>query len=178
MKLIKQLLTYFTRSSFSEVPNDFISKDELFRLKFDNNWLYSRSGNSFYSFHNEKDDLKGGLQISIIWDRPVATSVQSAEQLEQTLIENEGITLVPTTLSGFPAYYFGANYIDNNMDHHTWYIYVPDIYVKVSYFIFQEEPAEIKQLWFARIHKLLDTLEIDRTKILQTRFKKFSGTDK
>jgi hypothetical protein len=171
MNLISSLLNRFRRKRFSPVEPHFTSEDQLFQMQFDERWVYSRSGNSFYYFFNESDDLKGGIQLSMIWNRPIAHQLTSMEALEQMVTQREGIQPIKTTVGEYHAYYIGANYASNNMDHHIWYVYIQQVQVRILYSIFEEEPIEIKKQWFERVARIIDTLTINQEQLLQTKFR-------
>lgn len=172
MRLFSSIKNYFRRTRFSPVGNTFISKDALFRLQFDDGWVYTRGGNSFYYFFNEQDDLKGGIQLSLIWNRPIALKITSLDALELMVTQREGIQPIKTTVGENHAFYGGVTYSNNNTDHHSWYVYIQHVRVRILYSIFEEEPIEIKKQWFERVNKIIDTLEIHQEQILLTRFRK------
>ena len=63
---IKNVFAKFRRVKWTPINEILVGKDNIFQMKFDKNWFYNVTGNSFYSIHNEVDGLKGGIQISII----------------------------------------------------------------------------------------------------------------
>lgn len=165
MTLISSLLNRFRRKRISPVEPHFIGKDQLFQMQFDERWVYYRSGNSFYYFFNELEDLKGGIQLSMIWNRPIAQQITSLEALELMVTQREGIQPIKTTVGEYHAYYIGANYASNNMDHHIWYVYIRQVQVRILYSIFEEEPIEIKKQWFERVARIIDTLTINQEQL-------------
>ena len=166
MLFLEKLKKIFKRGvRFIEVPKIFISKDDLFTMTFDDNWLYHSTGNSFYFFGNEKDDLKGSLQFSIIWNRPVIGHINSLADLEKSIREEENVEISRVIISNNEALYLQSNYKESNLDFHQWYIYTGQIYIQINFMIFENETIETKLNWLNRITKILHTLNFDEAKI-------------
>lgn len=171
MNLISSLLNRFRRKRLSPVEPHFIGIDQLFQMQFDERWIHSRGGNSFYYFFNEADNLKGGFQLSLIWNQPIAQQITSMEALKQKVVQRERIEPIQTAVGEYQAFYIGVNYTNNNMDHHIWYVYIEQVQVRIHYSIFEEEPIEIKKQWFERVARIIDTLTINQAQLLQTTFR-------
>jgi hypothetical protein len=56
MRLLDKLSDLFWRLKLANVHEHFKSTHNLFNIRFDENSVYSKKRNSFYSFHNLKDD--------------------------------------------------------------------------------------------------------------------------
>lgn len=164
LRFIQAIYKRIKRVNWIPISDELIGRDNIFKIKFDNNWFYSVSGNSFYSIHNELDDLKGGIQISIIWNRPVVESIKDLNHLDIILQENEFAQTIRVNVSGLETIYFSKKYSDNNMDFHYWYLRFDNVYIKISYFIFEEEALEIREKWLSRVKKIIDTIHIDQSK--------------
>lgn len=164
LKILQRLFRKSKEEKWIPINEELIGKDNIFRMKFDKNWFYSISGNSFYSIHNEIDDLKGGIQISIIWNKPVVESIKDLDHLESTLKENEHAKTTRVQVSGIDAIHFATKYTDNNMDFYYWYLRFDNAYFKVTYFIFEDEPMEIKEAWLNRVKRIINTINIDTKK--------------
>jgi hypothetical protein len=161
---IKNVFAKFRRVKWTPINEILVGKDNIFQMKFDKNWFYNVTGNSFYSIHNEVDGLKGGIQISIIWKKPVVYSINDLAHLDRILQENENAKTTRTIISGMEAIFFMAKYIDNNLDIYYWYLRFDNVYIKISYFIYEEEPLETREIWLHRVSTIINSIEINREK--------------
>ncbi|HMG91193.1 MAG TPA: hypothetical protein VK589_14105 [Chryseolinea sp.] len=173
MSLRNKVFNLLLRLKFSVVPNHFVSKDDLFKLRFDENWVYSKKGNSFYSFHNQKDDLKGGLQFSISWYVRQPESMNEKEAVLHFIEadEKEKVDFQTVSISNLQAIHYSRSYGDSNMNFYYWYIYHEKIFIITTYMIFDEEPDNIKGKWLKRVTDILNSLELDIDKFQTTRMK-------
>ena len=173
MRLLNKIYDLFFRIRFSNVPDHFKSKDSLFNLTFDENWVYSKKGNSFYSFHNLKDDLKGGLQFSIQWYIRQPESMNEKDALLRLIevSENHRTDLQTVSLSTHLAIHYRENYDDSNMNYYYWYIYHEQILVTITYMIFEEEPDNVKSKWLKRVTNIINSLALDVNKFHTTPMK-------
>jgi hypothetical protein len=141
---------------FTDVPNLFTSK-----------------GNSFYSFHNQKDDLKGGLQFSINWFVHPPESMSENEALLNFIEANEKnkIDCQTVRVSNYQAIYFSKSCADSNMEFCYWYIYHDKILITITHMIFEEETDEIKGKWLKRVTGIVNSLELNVNKFKTTLMK-------
>jgi len=171
VKFFQGLRRKFQKIKWISINEELVGKDNIFRMKFDKNWDYNVSGNSFYSIHNEIDDLKGCIQVSIIWNRPVVESIKDLDHLHSMLKDREQANTTRVLISGIDAIHFAAKYIDNNMDCYYWYMRFNNVYFKISYFIYEEEPIDKKNAWYHRVNGIISTIEIDKEKFKTVRMK-------
>ena len=61
MKILDSILNLIMPRRFRPAERDFRAKDDFFRLKLSDNWIYSRDKNKYYYFGNE--GLEGGFEI-------------------------------------------------------------------------------------------------------------------
>ncbi|MBA4057651.1 MAG: hypothetical protein C0490_23255 [Marivirga sp.] len=170
MRLLDKLSDLFFRIKFANVPEHFKSKDNLFNLTFDENWVYSKKGNSFYSFHNLKDDLKGGLQFSIQWRIRQPESMNEKEALLQfiEISEDHKNDIQTVNVSTHQAIHYSKTYEDSNMIFYYWYIYHEQILVIITYMIFEEEPDNVKSKWLKRVTDIINSLALNVNKFHTT----------
>ncbi len=173
MRLLNKLSDLFFRSKFVNVAEHFRSRDNLFNLTFDENWVYSKKGNSFYSFHNLKDDLKGGLQFSIQWRIRQPESMNEKEALLQLIEadEDDKNYFQTVRVSTHQAVHYSKTYVDSNMIFYYWYIYHEQILVIITYMIFEEETDKVKSKWLKRVTDIINSLELDVNKFHNTPMK-------
>ncbi len=173
MNLRKKINNFLFRLEFSNVPTNFISKKGLFKLKFEPNWIYSKSGNSFYSFHNKKEDFKGGLQFSIKWNIQPPDGMNEKEAVIDLINREEGenVEYEEKGISNYKALHYSKNYDDSNMDFHNWIIYQNKVLVIIKFMIFEDEPDETKAGWLSRTKLILNSLELDEVRFQTTRMK-------
>ena len=104
MQILNKLKQLIFPIRFSKVPEIFIAKDGLFEVTFTENWNYYKSGNSYYSFHH--NDLNGGLQFSIIWNKPVFNSKMNLEGMKIVIEEEEKVEIQTISISDNEALYY------------------------------------------------------------------------
>lgn len=169
-KFIRDLFS--KKTTWVPITRELAGKDNLFKLTFDENWFYSVDGNSFYSIHNEIDEIKGGIQISIIWDRAVIKQFGTFENLKLILEKQENTAFDEISLSNERCLFLAINYADSNLDYYYWYLFVEnEIYFKISYFIYEAEEAEFKKKTFKRVERIVNSLELNREKFIATKMK-------
>ena len=173
MRLLNKVYDLLFRIKFADVPNQFTSKDDLFKLTFDENWAYSKKGNSFYTFHNQKGDLKGGLQFSINWFVHPSESMNENEALLNFIEadEKEKVEFQTVGISNHQAIHFSRSYTDSNMKFYYWYIYHGKILITITYMIFEEEADDVKGKWLKRVTDIVNSLELDVNKFQTTPMK-------
>ncbi len=163
MGLLNKAFEFISRTKFTNVPNLFISKDDLFRLTFDNNWIYSKKGNSFYSFQNLKDDLKGGLQFSFTWNVNPPELMKEEDALLHFINVNESeiIKTENTVICDLPAISYRKQYVDSNMIFSYWYIYHQKILIVITFMIFEDEPEDVRLRWLIRVTDIINSLKLN-----------------
>ena len=173
MRLSEKIYELLGNFMFSKVPRKFISKDELFQLTFDDNWVYSRKGNSFYNFHNTTDNLKGGLQFSFTWDVTLPETANERDAMLDIIYTNENgkVEFQLTTVSDFQAIHYCKQYAESNMSFHYWYIYHERILVVATFMIFNEEAVDVKDQWLQRVVEILGSLKMNDDKFRTTRMR-------
>ena len=171
MNLRKKIKDFLFRLEFSDVPTDFTSKSDLFKLKFEPNWVYSRKGNSFYSFHNEKNDLKGGLQFSIKWNVEPPDSMNETDAVIELINREEGeyVGYEEKNISNYQAFHYFRNYDDSNMDFYNWVIYQNKVFILIKFMIFEDEIHETKVNWLNKVTLILNSLELDEQRFQTTK---------
>lgn len=168
MNIFKKIINYFKGVRFIEIEGIFLAKDELFELQFPDNWLYSQSGNSFYSFGNLKEDLKGNFEISIIKGDFYN---DENEDIEEHWVNEHLIKETEEKISNYEAMYQLSKIPNSNLDFHDWYIITDKICIRISFMIFEEETKEVKDFWLNEVKKILNTLNINFDNILIKRLK-------
>jgi hypothetical protein len=173
MGLLNKAFEFISRIKFTNVPNLFISKDDLFRLTFDDNWIYSKKGNSFYSFHNLKDDLKGGLQFSFTWNVNPPESMKEKEAVLHFIHSNESETIETqtTVIYDLHAINYRKQYADSNMIFSYWYIYHQKILIVITFMIFEDEPDDVQVRWLIRVTNIINSLKLNLGKFQTTRMR-------
>ena len=170
-KFIQRFLWRIKPINWIPINEVLVGKGNLFTMRFTKNWFYNVNGNSFYSIHNEIDDLKGGIQISIIWNMPVVKSIKDIDHLDSILQVKENAETQRVIISGLEAIYFQVKYPDNNMDFYYWYLRFDNVYFKISYFIFEEEPLEKRNNWYKHVNDIIHTIEINKAAFKTVRMK-------
>jgi hypothetical protein len=173
MKLFNKVWDLLFRIKFADVRNRFVAKDDLFKLTFDENWVYLKKGNSFYSFHNLKDDLKGGLQFSFQWFVRPPESMNENEALLNLIETNEKgkVDFQTVEISNQQAIHFSKSYTDSNLKFYYWYIYHDKILVVITYMILEEQSDDLKGRWLKRVTDIVNSLELDVNKFQTTPMK-------
>ncbi|MEJ1239691.1 hypothetical protein WBG78_16260 [Chryseolinea sp. T2] len=173
MGLLRIISELFFGIKFISVAKSFISRDELFQLTFDDNWVYSKKGNSFYSFHNLRDDLKGGLQLSISWNVNPPESMNEKEAVLDFIYtsENEHVDYETVMISDLQAIYYRKENTDSNMTFYKWYIYHEKILLVMTFMIFDGESNKVKDMWIKRLDGIVKSLKLDANKFKTTRMR-------
>ena len=173
MKLLERINNIIFNLKFFTVPVNFIAKNKLFELQFDNNWVYSKKGNSFYSFHNIEEDLKGGLQFTINWNVTTPDSMSEEDAVINLIEAEKGATvkLEKIQLSKYSSFHYFMKYDDSNMDIYKWIVYEEKVLIIINFMIFEEEPESKKLEWLKRVKAILETMVLDHTKFQSTRMK-------
>lgn len=160
------------KTNWIVINSKLVGVDDLFTLDFDNNWCYSVEGNSFYSIHNEVDDIKGGIQISLIWDRPVIKQFGTFENFKSILEKQEKRRFEVVKLNNEDCLYLKTNYSNNNLDIYYWYIFKEDkISIKITYFIFEEQSENFKKETLIRVNRILNSIIFNYQNIENTKMK-------
>ncbi|HEY0743604.1 MAG TPA: hypothetical protein VGD40_19190 [Chryseosolibacter sp.] len=173
MGLLNKAYDLYYRLIFTKVTCPFNSRDNLFQLTFDENWEYSRKGNSFYSFHNRKDNLKGGLQLSLTWHVKPPKEMNEKEVVLNIINteENASVEVETVSLSNCNAYHFSRKYNDSNMIFYYWYIYKKEILMIITFMIFEDETDSVKNNWLTRVVGILNSLNLDIDRFQKTRMR-------
>ena len=132
--------------------------------------LVAGQGNSFYSFHNLKDDLRGGLQFSVNWyvNPPELMDEKEAALNFVYASENEKVNYETVWISKHQAIHYQRHYPDSNMNFDYWYIYHENIMIVITFMISQKEPADVKDKWLKRVTNILDSIELNVNKFHTT----------
>lgn len=156
---------------FKKTKPDFYGKDGIFQLKLSEGWFFSRTKNSYYFFAHK--DLKGGFEISLVWNKPVNNIIESTFDyakyiFESQINENE---FVDCKVSDNDALTLEYKKEGSNLNYKSWFMKNDILLLHICYMIFEEEPVDVQAKWHIEVNEVIGSLLIDFAALKKTRMK-------
>ena len=160
--MINKFLYKLKFTKWKDTGETLTSKDNVFTLSFPPNWSYSKSrGKNFYTFISSDENFKGALNLSIVYNKPIA--INSSRELATYFlnIELKESNFVEYETPEFSVIILKHKDPDSNMNNVSYFGFNKKITFHFKFIIFEEVKEEEQNRWLEVSHIIIYSMKVN-----------------